>query len=471
MSLFRMYSESGSKKCLPDIIGSEGIFIDGDWVESKDQDENGDVRLVQLADIGDGIFRNRSNRFMTSEKAKLLRCTYLQRGDILVARMPEPLGRACLFPGDTKPCVTVVDVCIVRPNLNDVEPRWLMHAINSPSIRSEISSLQAGTTRKRISRKNLATIEFQTPSKEEQASTADEIEKQFSRLDAGIPALKRAQANLKRYRASVLKAACEGHIVPTEAELARHEGRGFLSGEQTLAKINEDHKKSGMKKANFTPETDELPDLPLGWTWATISQLAAPVPNSTTDGPFGSNLKTEHYVPTGPVVIRLTNIGDGKFIQDLSHISTKHFLTLQKHRAFPGDLVIAAFGANPPRSCIVPQDLGEAIVKADCIRFKPSHWVSVPYLNIALNSEPVRTRTKGMVHGVGRPRLNLAEIRSIPLPLPPLAEQERIVAEVERRLSVADAVEASLNQQLIRATRLRQSILAKAFQPNKNLEG
>ncbi|MDM2059987.1 restriction endonuclease subunit S, partial [Mycobacteroides abscessus] len=96
---------------LADLL-SDGLFVDGDWVESKDQDPDGDVRLIQLADVGDGVFRDRSSRFLTSEKAKELRCTFLEPGDVLVARMPEPLGRACIFPGVGQPAVTAVDVCI-----------------------------------------------------------------------------------------------------------------------------------------------------------------------------------------------------------------------------------------------------------------------------------------------------------------------------------------------------------------------
>ncbi|ANO14592.1 hypothetical protein BAB77_12585 [Mycobacteroides abscessus] len=98
---------------LADLL-SDGLFVDGDWVESKDQDPDGDVRLIQLADVGDGVFRDRSSRFLTSEKAKELRCTFLEPGDVLVARMPEPLGRACIFPGVGQPAVTAVDVCIIR---------------------------------------------------------------------------------------------------------------------------------------------------------------------------------------------------------------------------------------------------------------------------------------------------------------------------------------------------------------------
>src|SRR4051812_24823474 len=105
---------------LPDLVGCDGVFLDGDWVESKDQDANGGVRLIQLADIGDGLYRNRSSRFLTMGKAKELGCTFLERGDILISRMADPLGRACIFPGDDKPAATVVDACIVRPARGEV---------------------------------------------------------------------------------------------------------------------------------------------------------------------------------------------------------------------------------------------------------------------------------------------------------------------------------------------------------------
>ena len=81
-------------KTIPDLVSDDGVFIDGDWVESKDQDPNGDVRLIQLADVGDGVYRDKSNRFMTKAKAEELRCTFLKDGDVLIARMPDQIGRA-----------------------------------------------------------------------------------------------------------------------------------------------------------------------------------------------------------------------------------------------------------------------------------------------------------------------------------------------------------------------------------------
>jgi type I restriction enzyme, S subunit len=157
---------------IADALTDAEVFTDGDWVESKDQDPNGDVRLTQLADVGDGSWLDKSARFMTSETAERLRCTYLKPGDVMVARMPDPLGRCCLFPGHRMPCVTVVDVCIVRPNAQRIDNRYLMHVINSPVGRRGISRHVTGTTRKRISRRNLGRVEIPLPPLPEQKRIA-----------------------------------------------------------------------------------------------------------------------------------------------------------------------------------------------------------------------------------------------------------------------------------------------------------
>lgn len=202
--------------------------------------------------------------------------------------------------------------------------------------------------------------------------------------------------------------------------------------------------------------------LPNGWQWKTVAELAAPEPRSITDGPFGSKLKTEHYTEAGPRVIRLQNIGDGEFLDAKAHISEEHYQTLKSHKVEAGDVVIAAMGENPPRACIVPETLGPAIVKADCIRFKPDSVHSARFLTYALNSPGTRRRAKAIVHGVGRPRLNQGEIKAIELPVAPPEEQRRIVARIEELFSRLDAGVAALRHAKAQLQRYRQSVLAAA---------
>jgi type I restriction enzyme S subunit len=162
---------------ISELISKDGLFNDGDWIESKDQDSNGEVKLIQLADIGDGIFIDKSNRFLSFEKANKLKCTFLRKGDILVARMPDPIGRACVFPGNERPCVTVVDVAIIRPNNPIVHNEWLKYKINSPHFRHLLREFVNGTTRVRISRKNLDKIKFSLPEYSEQLKIAHILSK------------------------------------------------------------------------------------------------------------------------------------------------------------------------------------------------------------------------------------------------------------------------------------------------------
>ena len=154
-------------------MGPEGLIIDGDWVESKDQDPDGDVRLIQLADIGDGNYINKSGRYLTSVKAIELRCTFLKPGDVLISRMADPIGRACVFPGDPKPCVTVVDICVARPDRNSVIAEWLKYAINEPRFRATVLSQAIGATRPRISGKNLQSMTINVPQLDVQKRVAD----------------------------------------------------------------------------------------------------------------------------------------------------------------------------------------------------------------------------------------------------------------------------------------------------------
>jgi type I restriction enzyme S subunit len=216
-----------------------------------------------------------------------------------------------------------------------------------------------------------------------------------------------------------------------------------------------------------TTDDDSAPvehsQLPSGWCWVSLGELASPEQNAITDGPFGSNLKTAHYTNSGPRVIRLQNIGDGIFRDEEAHISEGHFENLRKHQVNAGDLVIAALGESLPRACVIPAWLGPAIVKADCIRFKPDERVvSSLYLNYALNNEDARRRASAIIHGVGRPRLNLTEIKSIQVPLAPPPEQARLVAKVDELLSDLDAGVSALVRAKANLKRYRAAILKAA---------
>lgn len=390
----------------------------------------------------------------------------LQPGDLVFTRTGATVGKSYLIR--SAPPASVFASYLIRIRFRDeVDPRYVAYFFRSPSYWRQISESQAGIGQPNVNGKKLAQVQLPVAPIEEQRRIVAEIEKQFSRLDEAVANLKRAKANLKRYKAAVLKAAIEARLVATEAELARREGRSYETGAQLLQRILEIRRKrwkgSGKYKEPAALDSTDLPELPEGWAWATVDQLAAPELNAITDGPFGSNLKTEHYQGAGPRVIRLQNIKEGEFADGYAHITQEHFERLRKHEIHSGDVVIASLGDNPPRACVIPVFVGPAIVKADCIRFKPHPALTAAYLNAALNCLPTRHRVKDILHGIGRPRLSLGEIRAIALPVPPETEQHRIVAEIDRRLSLVREVETEVDANRKRAERLRSAILNRVF--------
>lgn len=203
--------------------------------------------------------------------------------------------------------------------------------------------------------------------------------------------------------------------------------------------------------------------LPKGWSLATLNDLAAPQARSITDGPFGSNLTSAHYTDHGPRVIRLQNIGDGRFIDNPAYISDEHFKTLLTHEAVAGDLVLASLGTDLPRACLVPDWLGPAIVKADCIRVRLGQHVDPRWALYAMQAPAARSWAAEQMHGVGRPRLGLKVIREIPVPLPPLAEQRRIVDILDDHLSRLDAAETLIHDSAERLDVLQQRVIERTL--------
>ena len=448
---------------ISELIGTGGIFADGDWVETKDQDPSGDVRLIQLADIGDGVYLDRSSRFLTAERSRQLKCTYLAQGDVLIARMPDPLGRSCIYPGDPKTSVTAVDVCIVRTGASGPNHNWLAWFINSPEFRDNVASFQSGSTRKRISRKNLGTIPLPVPPLPEQRRIVAGIETQFTRLDASVSALRRAQANLKRYRASVLKAACEGWLVPTEAELARSEGRNYEPAGILLKRILAERrarwesqvKRRGKYKEPSTPDASDLPELPEGWVWSAIGQCfevyVGATPRRAREDYWNGEVP---WVSSGEVSFnRITSTRESITIEGLKNTST------DLHPA--GTVLLGMIGEGRTRGQVSILDISACNSQNSAAIRVSEAGTSPEFVFYFLRSQYQETRQIGS--GNNQPALNKSRVQEILFPLPPLAEQTRIVAEVERRLSVVQQAEATVEASLARAERLRQSILKQAF--------
>ena len=157
--------------CLAERVALSSLcdtFIDGDWIEAKDQSDSG-IRLIQTGNVGVGTFKDKGDRarYISEETFNRLNCTEVVEGDILISRLPEPVGRACIIPAGLGKSITAVDCTIIR--LNDkVLPKFFVAFTNTPDYAMQIKKVLSGTTRLRVSRANLGKIQVPLPSIDKQ---------------------------------------------------------------------------------------------------------------------------------------------------------------------------------------------------------------------------------------------------------------------------------------------------------------
>jgi type I restriction enzyme, S subunit len=271
-------------------------------------------------------------------------------------------------------------------------------------------------------------IHFPLAPIDEQRHIVAEIEKQFTRLDAGVASLKRVQAALKRYSASVLKSACEGRL---------------LAGSHVPIPIS------------ATAPYGSPAAVPPGWQWTTPIEVCARV--------VDCHNKTANYSDSGIVLIRTSNVRSGKI--DLSRTpfvdSATYEFWSRRCKPEPGDIIftreapMGEVGIIPPSAKIC---MGQRMML-----MRASDRILNSFLSFALQSPNLKAHIGRTAVGSGVQHLRVRDVERLAIPLPPLAEQIRIVAEVERRLSVVEELEAAVGANLKRAERLRQSILNQAF--------
>ena len=352
----------------------------------------------------------------------------------------------------------------VRPYGN-IPPRFVLYGLRASE--AGLRAKATGTTFEAIRGEDLRTHPLPLPPLAEQYRIVAEIEKQLTRLDASVAALRRARANLKRYRASVLKDACEGRLVPTEASLARAEGREYEPAGQLLQRILEERrarwesqeKRRGTYKEPATPDTSALPELPEGWVWASGEQLAATIRNGLSQKPEGAQgtpiLRISAVRPLAVDLEDVRWIADGRNFND--------------YRIAEGDLLFTRYNGNPALvgTCGLVRSVARDTLHPDkLIRVTLIESSVMPKFiqvvaNVGSSRQFLSTRTRTTA---GQSGISGLDLKQMPLPLPPLAEQDRIVVEVERGLSVVQQAEAILDVSLRRAERLRQSVLKRAFE-------
>ena len=197
--VFAKLSDSCEKRNLKEV---SVLFADGDWIESKDQALDG-IRLIQTGNVGFGVYidKTQNAKYISETTFHRLNCLEIYDGDILISRLPEPAGRACLLPKSTERRITAVDCTVIRTDSSVIDRNYLLQFLCSEQYLKTVNSFLAGGTRQRISRKNLEGIEVPYPSIDEQRYWGSFL----CRVDARISNEEQRRSSLSRLRCFMLQ--------------------------------------------------------------------------------------------------------------------------------------------------------------------------------------------------------------------------------------------------------------------------
>jgi len=455
-------------------VGQIGKAVTGNTPStSKPEFYGGNIPFFKPSDLGHGYSLTEAETNLTEAGARSARV--LPAESILVTCIGATIGKT----GFAKVAGTTnQQINALVPDTSIVFPQFGYFAFISPILFRQVIGNASSTTLPILNKSKFEALKFPLPPLPEQRRIVAKLEELISRLDAGVAAVRRTQALLKRYRQSVLHAAVTGeltrawreaHPAPAETGAAllariRAERRAQWEAAQVAKRGGQLPLNDGWKskyEEPAAPDTSELPELPAGWAWTNLEALA-------WDSGYGTSEKCS-YESTGLPVLRIPNVVKGQLsFENIKRAAPSAKINVSETVA-PGDLLIIR--TNGSKSLI-----GRAAVVFDAIQ-QPTHFASY-LIRFRLLNEPMLHRwisatwnsfdnrkwiEEHAASSAGQHNISLGTLNNLPIPLPPLAEQAEIVAEVERRLTVLDALSQTLTAELTRAERLRQSLLHRAF--------
>lgn len=363
--------------------------------------------------------------------------TRFQEGDVIVAKITPCMenGKFALaknLAGGRAAGST--EFHVLRPS-EAILPEYVLNFVLQQSFRHEArANMRGAAGQLRVPPEFLAEAPIPIPPVNEQRRIVAAIETQFTRLDAAVAALERVKSLIARYKSSVIQAAVSGRLFTNEK-----------ATNQTLAR----HQLSFVEAK--APQNWEVADLP-----------------AITFFQEGPGLRNWQFRESGMKVVNVRNILPSGRLDTSNterHIDLDEFQKKYSHFAVDeGDILLASSGSIGKTARARHADL-PLMLNTSVVRFRSLDLDRLvdEYLLLFLRSSQFLGQVDHFVTGTAQKNFGPSHLKRMQILIPPLAEQHRIVAEVERRLSVVEEMEKTIDANLKRAERLRQAILARAF--------
>ena len=356
-------------------------------------------------------------------------------GQVLYSKIRPYLAKAALAP------YSGLCSADMYPIESSIENRYLLHWMLTDDFTGYAASYQGRSVLPKINQAALATLPVPLAPMSEQQRIVEAIEEGLSKLDAGEAGLRIVRQLLKRLRNAILAAASTGRLIPQDpADTPASNLLADLGAQQV--------------------DPPAGPTLPRTWTWCALGSLAR-------DSGYGTSVKCSHE-ETGVGVLRIPNIQRGALdLDDLKRAPTGASIDAEL-LLMPGDLLIVRTNGSRDligRCAPVMREVGCSFASY-LIRFRTlPDAVDARFLSILLAAPWWRRELEGAAaSSAGQYNLSLRALTPLPIALPPLEEQTRIIAEVERQMSFIEACERAVDAGLAQSAALRRSVLRSAFE-------
>ena len=411
----------------------------------------------------------------------------LRRGDLLLSEASgsaSEVGKPAVWNDEVPDCCFQNTLIRVRAP-GPLVPFLHLHFYKD-ALTGEFARASRGVGIHHLGAKTLSEWEIHLPPRDEQRRIVETVDSYFTRLDGVAATLERVRRRLKRYRASILKAAVEGRLVPTEAELARADGRDYepasvllerilaarrqrwAEGELARMKAVGKTPKNGKWKARYkepvAPDTGPLPSLPKGWCWATVDQLSQLVRNGYSRKPS----------PAGQVrILRISAVRPMAIDPSDCRWLPGKAEDYASDLAEPGDLLFTRYNGTPSLvgvSALVRVTDQPMVHPDKLIKARLDSGLDFEYLELATNTGSSRNFIDDRARTTaGQTGISGSDVKRVPIPLPPVAEQRRISQAVFRFLGIERAIAPIAVTIASQVVRLRQRLLRRAFDDSSSI--
>ncbi len=389
-------------------------FFDGDWILSENMDPEGTVRLLQLSDIGVGEFLDKSNKYISESTYNRLGCSPLHDGDVMISRMAEPIARSCIVPALSYTVITAVDVAVMRCNQEMVLNQYLNFLCNAKWFTDCAFNLARGTTRLRITRKNLGEMPVPIPPFAEQQRIVDRIESLFDKLDEAKEKAQTVVDGFEDRRAAILHKAFTGELT------------------------EEWRQNNGVSRDTWNNYT--IGDMFIHTTGKALKK-------SNTNGSL------HKYITT-------SNLYWGRF--DFSEVREMYFTDeeLDKCTAKKGDLLICN-GGDVGRAAIWNYDYDICIQNHISKLRKKQNNIDVVFCYYFF----MLSKIKGKINskGIGIASLSAKDLLAMRIDVPSIEEQHEISSILDELFNNEQQAKEAAEQVIDQIDAMKKSILARAF--------